>query len=51
MTKGMKIKAIIEKGTDGLFSVYTDDVQGVFASGLTEQEAKEEFMEILEEQG
>lgn len=50
MTKGMKIKAIIEKGTDGLFSVYTDDVQGVFASGLTEQEAKEEFMEILEEQ-
>lgn len=46
----MKIKAIIEKGTDGLFSVYTEDIQGVFASGTTEQEAKDEFLDVLEEQ-
>lgn len=44
------IKAIIEKGEDGLFSIYTEDVQGAYGSGLTEQEAKDDFMEQLEEQ-
>lgn len=44
------IKAIIEKGEDGLFSIYTEDVQGAYGSGLTEQEAKDDFVEQLEEQ-
>lgn len=44
------IKAIIEKGEDGLFSVYTESVPGAYGSGLTEQEAKEDFAEQLDEQ-
>ena len=45
-----KIKAIIEKGEDGLFSVYTESVSGAYGSGLTEQEAKDDFESVLEEQ-
>lgn len=44
------IRAIIERGEDNLFSIYTCDIQGVYGSGLTEQDAKEDFMEVLEEQ-
>lgn len=44
------IKAIIEKGEDGLFSIYTEDIQGAYGSGLTELEAKDDFVEQLEEQ-
>lgn len=44
------IKAIIERGTDGGFSVYTEDVNGAFGYGLTEDEAKEDFASVLEEQ-
>jgi len=50
MKEGNKMKAIIERGTDGGFSVYTEEVNGAFGYGLTEQEAKDDFMEILEEQ-
>lgn len=44
------IKAIIEKGEDGLFSIYTESVPGAYGSGITEQEAKEDFEEVLDEQ-
>lgn len=44
------LKAIIERGADGGFSIYAEDVKGSFAYGLTEQEAKEEFESIIEEQ-
>lgn len=45
-----KIKAIIEKADDGGFSIYSDDVNGAYGYGLTEQEAKEDFMSVLGEQ-
>lgn len=45
-----KIKAIIEKADDGGISIYSEDVDGVYGFGLTEQEAKEDFISILEEQ-
>ena len=44
------IKAIIENGEDGLFSVYTESIPGAYGAGLTEQEAKEDFIEQLDEQ-
>ncbi|WP_308547783.1 type II toxin-antitoxin system HicB family antitoxin [uncultured Parabacteroides sp.] len=45
-----KIKAIIEKANDGGISIYSEDVNGAYGFGLTEQEAKEDFLSILEEQ-
>ena len=44
------VKAIIEKGEDGLFSIYALEISGVYGNGLTEQEAKDDFVEQLEEQ-
>lgn len=44
------IKAIIEKGEDGLFSIYTETIPGAYGSGMTEEEAKEDFKDVLEEQ-
>lgn len=44
-----KITVIVEKGDDGGFSVYSPEVMGVYAPGPTEQEAMEEFMEMLGE--
>lgn len=45
-----KIKAIIEKAEDGGISIYSEDVNGAFGYGLNEQEAKEDFASVLEEQ-
>ena len=45
-----KIKAIIEKANDGGISIYSEDVNGTYGFGLTEQEAKDDFMSVLEEQ-
>lgn len=45
-----KIKAIIEKANDGGISIYSEDVSGAYGYGLTEQEAKDDFISILEEQ-
>lgn len=45
-----KIKAIIEKGNDGGISIYTEEVKGAYGFGLTELEAKEDFISVLEEQ-
>ena len=44
------MKAIVEKGDDGLFSVYTKDVKGVFGVGMTVEEAKENFIRVANEQ-
>lgn len=46
----MKITAIIERATDGGFSIYSPSVPGVFAPAPTEDEAKAEFQDMLEEQ-
>jgi predicted RNase H-like HicB family nuclease len=45
-----RIKAIIEKGDDGGISIYSEDVSGAYGFGLTEQEAREDFVSVLEEQ-
>ena len=44
------MKAIVEKGDDGLFSVYTKEVNGVFGSGMNLDEAKADFVRVLNEQ-
>lgn len=43
------ITATIEKASDGGYGIYTDIV-GLFGSGLTEEEAKADFNEVIEEQ-
>lgn len=43
-----KITAIIEKATDGSYSIYLPKVEGVYGSGTTEQEAKDELMEAID---
>lgn len=45
-----KIKAIIEKANDGGISIYSEDVNGAYGFGLTEWEAREDFLSVLEEQ-
>lgn len=45
-----KITAIIERSDDGGFSIYTDDVKGLIGSGMTEDEAMQDFIEVREEQ-
>lgn len=43
-----KIKAIIEKGNDGLYSIYLPDVLGIYGTGETEAEAKEALLEAVD---
>ena len=43
------ITATIEKASDGGYGIYTD-IPGLIGSGLTEEEAKNDFREVLEEQ-
>ena len=45
-----KIKAIIEKANEGGISIYSEDVKGAYGFGLTEREAKDDFISVLEEQ-
>ena len=45
-----KIKAIIEKADEGGISIYSEDVKGAYGFGLTEREAKDDFISVLEEQ-
>lgn len=45
-----KVIAMIERGTDGLFAVYSEELPGVIGSGMTEEEAKKDFFEVKEEQ-
>jgi predicted RNase H-like HicB family nuclease len=43
-----KIKAIIEKGNDGLYSIYLPDVPGMYGTGETETEAKESLYDAVD---
>ncbi len=45
-----KVKAIIEKAQDGGISIYAEGINGAYGYGLTESEAKEDFVSVLEEQ-
>ena len=42
------LKAIIEKGKDGFYSIYLPEIAGLFGSGETEVEAKENLNEAIE---
>ena len=42
------IKAIIEKGSDGLYSIYLPEIAGIFGTGETEAEAKESLSDAIE---
>jgi len=42
------IKAIIEKGSDGLYSIYIPEIAGIYGTGETETEAKESLNEAIE---
>lgn len=42
--------AIIEKAEDGGYAVRSVSAKGVYGYGLTEQEAKDDFFDVLEEQ-
>lgn len=44
------IVGIIEKAEDGGYGIYTKSLHGVYGYGLTEQEAKNDFADILNEQ-
>ena len=45
-----KITAIIERGDDGGFSIYTEDIKGLIGTGMTEDEARQDFIAVREEQ-
>ena len=42
------LKAIIEKGKDGFYSVYTPEIAGLYGTGETENEAKESLNDAIE---
>lgn len=43
-----KIKAIIEKGNDGFYSIYLPDIPGIYGTGETELEAKESLSKAVD---
>ena len=45
-----KIHAIIERSDSGGISIYSDDVNGAYGFGLTEKEARADFLSVLDEQ-
>jgi predicted RNase H-like HicB family nuclease len=48
----MNVLAIIEKGTDGFYSIYSDTMllnHGLGGYGSSEEEAKADFMQSIEE--
>ena len=45
-----KITAIIEKASDGGYGIYAEGNLPLFSSGLTEDEAREEFETLVREQ-
>jgi predicted RNase H-like HicB family nuclease len=44
-----KVAAIIEKADDGGYGIYVPDIEFLFGYGPTEQEAKQDLIETLEE--
>jgi len=45
-----KIYAIIERGSDGGYTIYSDEIDGLVGSGMNEEEARTVFLEVREEQ-
>ena len=45
-----KVTAIIERGEDGGFSIFCTDIEGLVGTGMTEEEARQDFLEVMEEQ-
>jgi len=45
-----KIIAIIEKASDGGYGIYTSTDEPIWGYGLSEAEARKDFLEVLEEQ-
>lgn len=45
-----KIHAIIERSDSEGISIYSDDVNGAYGFGLTEEEARADFLSVLDEQ-
>ena len=43
------IKAVIEHGEDG-FTAYSESVPGVYANGMDEEEVRNEFIDMMNEQ-
>lgn len=43
-----KITAIIEKASDGTYSIYLPKVAGIYGAGVTEEEAKSELREAID---
>ncbi len=43
-----KIKAIIERGNDGLYSIYLPEIFGIYGAGETETEAKEALFDAID---
>ncbi len=43
-----ELTAVIEKGIDGNYSIYLPKIDGLYGSGTTEQEAKEELMNAID---
>ena len=44
------IEAVIERAGDGGFTAFSDSVPGVYAGGMTEDEVKQEFLDMMQEQ-
>lgn len=44
----MKLKAIVETNEAGLFSVYLEDVKGVYGTGKSDSEAKKALLDAIE---
>lgn len=44
------IQAVIERAEDGGFAAYSDAIPGVYANGLTEEEVRAEFLDMMKEQ-
>jgi predicted RNase H-like HicB family nuclease len=42
------IKAVIEKGSDGFYSIYIPEISGLYGTGATEPEAKDSLNESIE---
>lgn len=42
------IKAVIEKGSDGFYSIYIPEITGIFGAGKTEADAKENLSETID---
>lgn len=45
-----KIVGIIEKGTDGGYTIYAEGGLPLFSNGMTEEEARESFESLVPEQ-